>query len=262
MLSSQLVWEWILWIALNGMAATITAFAFLLTRYFDTRFGWDFSNRASALGIGVSFLMRTAMYVQLLGAAWQNDYASMRWMHLGNAVFAGLLLVVTCVWGDGFRWMRPLAIIWLILYLEEPVWKLTLWPQSEAEFQSQLLFDVTPVNPLLGGVLLFEAVVMAVIGLVWFLNRPGVISPRPDTVTAKVLAAWPLSYVFWAPTLAFLPFDHARGGILVNMFWLGAWSVAMLVFRQHFDLAHRSNKVWLGVCALFLVLLGVGYAVQ
>jgi hypothetical protein len=46
------------------------------------------------------------------------------------------------------------------------------------------------------------------------------------------------------------------------MFWLAVWIVVMLLFRKHFDLAHRSNKVWLGVCGLFLVLLGVGYAIQ
>ena len=259
----QLFAEWIGWIGLNGLAALITAATLLLTRLFDTRFfGWKIPSRAAAIGLGLGFLMRTAMYVQQLGAAWQADYAAMRWLHYGNIVFAGVLLLSTCVWGETFLWTRLTAMLWLFLYIEEPVWTLTLHPQSEQLFQTQLLPTLSPVNPYLGGVLLFEAVLMLLIGSIWFVNRPGMISPRPDTMSARVLAGWPLAYAVWAPTLAFMPFDHARGGIVVNMIWLAAWVIAMLVWRKHFNLAHRSNKVWLGICALLLVLLGLGYAMQ
>jgi hypothetical protein len=244
------------------LAATVTALAFLFTRLFDTRFGWNIPSRASAIALGVSFFMRSAMYFQQFTSVLKNDYAAMRWLHLGNLVFAGILLITTCVWGDQFHWRRFLGIGWLFLYIEEPAWKLTLWPQSESLFQSQLQPLHDPVNPFLGGVLFFEAAVMLVLGFIWLLNRPGVLSPRPDNISAKVLAAWPLSYAVWAPTLALTPFEHARGGILVNMAWLAAWVVALLVFRRHFDLAHRSNKIWLGTCALLLALLGMGFAAQ
>jgi hypothetical protein len=262
MISSQLSWEWIGWIGLNGAFALITAAAFLLTRLLDARFGWVVPTRAAAIGLGVGFLMRTAMYAQQFSAALQHDYAAMQWLHYGNTVFAGVLLISTLVWGEHFRWTRFTAMMWLFLYIEEPVWTLTLWPSSDAFIGSQLAPILNPVNPFLGGVLLFEAALMLVIGIVWFVNKPGLISPEPDTVSAKVLAGWPLGYVFWAPTLAFSAFEHARGGILVNMVWLAAWVIAMLVWRKHFNLAHRSNKVWLGTCVLLLVLLGVGYGVQ
>ena len=264
MIPTQLANEWIFWIAVNGLPALLTAVLFLTTTWLDKNFGWNIPKRGVAIGLGLGFLMRSVMYVQQLSAAWAGNYAAMKWLHLGNAVFTVVLLGSTCIWGDKFHWRRLFAIGWLFLYVEEPVWTLTLWPRSEdALLHSASFLDaVTPVNPLLGGVLFLEAAIMLVVGIILFANRPGVVYPQPDTMSAKVLAGWPLSYVVWAPTLALSGFAAAWGGIIVNMIWLAAWIVAMLVFRKHFDLAHRSNKIWLGVCAVLLVLLSVGLVVQ
>ena len=260
MLTPQLALEWKLWILVNGVPAIVATLGFLFTVRWGKQFGWNVEPRAAAVALGIGFLMRTAMYIQQFTAA---TYQEMRWLHLGNVVFAGVLLAVTCIWGDLFHWRRFIAIAWLFLYIEEPVWMLTLWPRSEAVIAGQAPLGATPVNTILQGALFLEAGIMLIIGLIMFLNRPGAMSPQPDLASARVLAGWPLGYAVWAPTLALAPsFIEARGGILVNMVWLAAWVLAPFVFRKHFNLAHRNTRLWIAVCALLLILLLIGFWVQ
>jgi len=261
MLTPQLNREWIGWIVINGLPAVVATLGFFFsTRWGRDLFGWPVVPRAAAIALGIGFLMRSAMYVQQFTA---GSYQEMRWLHWGNVVFAGVLLGVTCIWGELFHWRRFTAILWLFLYIEEPVWMLTLLPRSEALVATQAALSSVPVNALLQGALFLEAGLMLIIGVVIFLNRPGTMSPQPDLMSARVLAGWPLGYVLWAPTLALAPsFTEARGGILVNLVWLAAWVIAPFIFRKHFDLAHRNTRIWLAVCAVLLVLLLVGFLIQ
>jgi hypothetical protein len=260
MLTPQLGFEWKLWILVNGLPAVVAALGFLITARWDRNFGWDVLPRAAGISLGIGFLMRAAMYVQQFTA---GSYLEMRWLHWGNVVFAGVLLGATCVWGDQFKWRRLTAIGWLFLYIEEPVWMLTLWPRSDAAISAAAPIGTSPINGLLQGALFLEAAVMLVAGLVIFMNRPGAMSPQPDLMSARVLAGWPLSYVVWAPTLALAPtFAESRGGILVNMIWLAAWVVLPLLFRKHFDLAHRNTRIWMAGCAVLLVLMLAGWFAQ
>ena len=260
MLTPQLNLEWHLWILVNGLPAIVATLGFFLTAYWGKNFGWTVVPRAAAVALGIGFLMRSAMYVQQFTA---GTYQEMRWLHVGNVVFAGVLLGATCIWGELFQWRRLIAIAWLFLYVEEPVWMLTLWPRSETLVATQAALGTIPVNTLLQGALFLEAGLMLVVGVVMFLNRPGAMSPQPDLMSARVLAGWPLSYVVWAPTLALSPsFQEARGGILVNMVWLAAWVIAPFIFRKHFDLAHRNMRIWMAVCAVLLVFLLIGFLIQ
>jgi hypothetical protein len=270
MLPQNLTNEWTIWLLINGIPAVIAATAFLLWPPWDRKFGWNVIPRASGILLGVGFLMRTAMYVQQFTANMADQYVQMRWLHWGNVVFAAVLLGVTCVWGDHFHWRRPVAIIWLFLYIEEPIWMLTLWPRSEAAFYAaiadgSLSLAGAPVNPVLQGALFIEAAVMFVYGVGLFLfNRfPNVLPFKPDLVSARVLAGWPLAYVLWAPALALSPnFEAARGGIIVNMVFLAALIVAILVFRSHFDLSNRTTRLMLIGAAALLLLLLIGFVLQ
>lgn len=260
MLTPQLGLEWKLWILLNGLPAVVAALGFLLTARLDGSFGWNVIPRAAGIGLGVGFLMRASMYVQQFTAV---SYLEMRWLHWGNVVFAGVLLGATCVWGDAFHWRRLTAIAWLFLYIEEPVWMLTLWPRSEMFVAGTVALSATPVNALLQGTLFLEAALMLVAGVTIFLNHSGALSPQPDMMSSRVLAGWPLAYVAWAPALALAPsFSEARGGIIVNMIWLAAWIIAPLIFRRHFDLEHRNTRLWMGGCTVLLVLMLAGWVIQ
>lgn len=260
MLPAQLDLEWTLWILLNGLPAIFAAAMFLLRPSFGQSFGWNVEPRASGVLMGVGFLMRAAMYVQQFTAA---TYQEMQWLHWGNVVFAGVLLGTTCVWGDTFHWRRFIAIAWLFLYIEEPVWMLTLLPRSDAAIASQVLPGVG-LNPLLQMGLWAEAAIMLVFGVGLFLwpRFKRMIPWSPDHTSAKILAGWPLSYAVWAPTLALTAWPTARGGILVNVVWLAAVALAMLVFRKEFDWSQRSAKIIFGVCAGLAVVLTAGVVVQ
>jgi hypothetical protein len=266
MLTTQLSAEWSLWIAVNGLPALIAALGLLLSPTFARSFGWDIKPRSATIGLGIGFLMRTVMYVQLGLAVWFGNYLAMRWLHWGNIVFAGVLLLTTLVWGELFRWKRWLAWIWLFLYLEEPVWMLTLLPQSEALIATQTwdpLSVANPINPTLQAVLFAEAALMLIVGLALLFNRAPIFSNTVDAVSLRVLAGWPLAYAVWAPTLALShSFAHARGGIVVNMVWLAAWVIGMWVWRKHFNLKSHSTAVWFATCLVLLLLLLIGYALQ
>jgi hypothetical protein len=262
MLPPELALEWKLWILLNGIPAIVTSTLFFIYPPWDHKFGWNVIPRASGVMLGVGFLMRWVMYIQQFTA---GSYQEMRWLHLGNIVFAGVLLGTTAIWGDTFHWRRATAIIWLFLYIEEPVWMLTLLPDSEAAVAGQPPLPGGPINPLLQGTLFLEAAIMLIFGVALFLHPrwPKIIPWHPDHTSAKILAGWPLSYALWAPTLALAPsWGDSRGGVIVNIIWLAAVAVALLIWRKHFDWSQPSAKVIFGVCAGLAVLLVIGIVVQ
>jgi hypothetical protein len=176
-----------------------------------------------------------------------------------------VLLGTTCVWGDTFHWRRLTAILWLFLYIEEPVWMLTLLPQSEAAVADQAPLPGGPIHPVLQGGLFLEAAIMLVFGIVLFLHPrwTRIVPWHPDHTSAKILAGWPLSYAVWAPTLALAPsIGESRGGIIVNIIWLVAVAAAMLLWRKEFDWSQRSARLILGVCVGLAALLVVGLVLQ
>lgn len=262
MLPPELATEWKLWILINGIPAIVASTLFFIYPLWDRKFGWDVIPRASGVMLGVGFLMRWVMYVQQFTA---GAYQEMRWLHLGNVVFAAVLLGVTAVWGDTFHWRRFTAIAWLFLYVEEPVWMLTLLPSSEAAVAGQPPLPGGPINPVLQAGLFIEAAIMLVFGIALFLypRFPNIISWQPDHTSAKILAGWPLSYALWAPTLALAPsFGESRGGIIVNIIWLVAIAAAILIFRRHFDLSHRATRLMMAISAGLAGLLIVGVLIQ
>jgi hypothetical protein len=262
MLPPQLALEWKAWILLNGLPAIVATLGFLLVPSFAFRFGWNVTPRASGILMGVGFLMRAAMYVQQFTA---THYQEMRWLHWGNVVFAAVLLGVTCVWGDAFHWRRFIAIAWLFLYIEEPVWMLTLLPQSEAAIAGQAVLPGGAINLFLKAGLFVEAVIGLVYGVgVFFIRRfPNLLSWQPDEVSARILAGWYLSYAVWAPTLALASsFGESRGGILVNIVWLVSTVLALLIWRKDFDLSHRATRAMLLVSAALAVWLSIGVLIQ
>jgi len=77
------------------------------------------------------------------------------------------------------------------------------------------------------------------------------------------LSGWPLSYAVWAPALALEPsWGSSRGGVIVNIVWLGAVAIALLVFRKEFDWSKRSAKLIFGVCVVLALWLAVGVLIQ
>ncbi|GEM_PF-3013680 len=260
---AELSSEWIYWCLVNGLPAIGAGILFLVYRPFGERFAWNVEHRPSSIYLGVGFLLRAGLFIHIITATYWDE---IRWMVWGNAVFAGVLLGVTMIWGERFHWKRFVAIGWLFLYIEEPVWMFSLVPEARAAAAAAGPLSGAAIHPFLAGVLWLEAAVMLAAGVyLFFLDRiPDPLWPwKPDLVSARVLAGWPLAWAVWAPSLALAgSWPAARSGVLLNLFWLGASVIALLVFGRLFDLSRRVTRLHLAVMAGLFILLLAGYLLQ
>ena len=234
--------EWRLWALVNGVPAFLGGLLFIgapLVRrifagvgiglpdwigFFDQRFAWDIRERRDALLLGVGYIFRGLLFVAVLVAA---SWSEARWIVLGNVAFAAVLLIVTMVWGDLFHWRRPTAIGWLFLYIEEPVWMLTLVPRAEAAA------GVIPAGPglplVVVGLLLVEAAVTFGLAVYLFF-----VAPRPpDRVSPRILAGFALGWTGWSISLAMAnTWNDAQWGIGLNLLWLAGSALVLLLTRR------------------------------
>jgi hypothetical protein len=253
--------EWTFWSIINGVPALIATAAFLLYPQFQKMFAWDVRDRQSGIFLGAGFLLRAALFVTVVTA---KSWGDIRWLTWGNAVFAAVLLGVTLIWGDFFEWNRPIAIIWLFLYIEEPVWMLTLVPQAQAAASGALPGpEILLVTKL---ILAVEALVMLAAGLyLFFIDRfKNPAWPwQPDLVSARIMAGFPLAWTAWAVTLALAPsWGEARSGVFLDIVWLAAILASVLVFRSQFDLRRPTVQVYAAVTTVLLVALAGVYLAQ
>jgi len=207
------------------------------------------------------FIMRGAMFLFITRAA---SWGEIRWLILGTSVYGLILLAASMVHGDKFHWRQPLAILWFILYLEEPIWMLTLVPDSRAAVAASgvLALPGAPINTFLQAVLWLEAAVLIVVGLSMLLQlRTTTFWPwNPDVVSAVVISGFPIGWSLWASALARAPsWAEASVGVLINIFWLLMVFVSLLIFRRLFDFSNRVTRVLAFTNLLFLVLLIAGY---
>jgi hypothetical protein len=252
--------EWAIWSLMNGLPALFATVAFLFYPPFQKMFAWDVRDRQSGIFLGTGFLLRTALFVTVITA---KSWGEIRWLTWGNAVFAAVLLGVTLVWGDFFEWNRIIAIIWLYLYIEEPVWMLTLVPQAQAAASG--VVPGSEILPLTKAVLWVEALVMLAAGTYLFFidrMRDSAWPWQPDLVSARIMAGFPLAWTAWAVTLALAPtWSEARSGVILNIIWLAAIIASVLVFRSQFDMRRRTVQVYAAVTmVLLLALAGVYFA--
>jgi len=238
--------EWRLWAVVNGVPAFVGGLLFIgapmLRRiaarlgirlwdwigYFDERFAWNIHDRRDALLIGVGYIFRGLLFLQVfLAVAWSE----VRWIVWGNVVFAAILLIVTLVWGDHFHWRRPTAIGWLFLYIEEPVWMLTLVPKAEAT--ATTAGTAGPGLPVvLIGLLLVECVVTLVLGVYLFFIRPR----DPDRVSPRILAGFVLGWTGWSIALAMAgTWSDVQWGIGLDVLWLLGSAIVLVLVRPRTD---------------------------
>ena len=255
--------EWLYWSLINGVPATVATVLFLLYQPFAKRFAWDIDHRQSGIFFGTGFLLRAALFAHIITAA---SWGEIRWMVWGNAVFAGVLLGVTVIYGEIFKWRRPIAMIWLFLYIEEPVWMLSLVPEARAAVAEIGPVAGGEIHPLLQFSLWAEGALMLVAGVhLFFMNK--VPEPRwpwrPDLVSARIMAGWPLAWAAWAPALALAEnWGEARGGVVLNMIWLATILASLVAFRSQFDLSRRPTRFYAAVIAVLFTALLIGYLLQ
>lgn len=255
--------EWVYFALINGVPAAFAAVLFLVYPPFQKRFAWDVAPRESGIFFSASFLLRAGLFAHIILA---STWGEIRWLVWGNTVYAAVLLAVTMIWGDMFKWRRSIAIIWLFLYIEEPIWMISLVPDARAAWAGMGPLSGGELSALLQAVLWVETAVMLVAGLyLLFLNR--VSEPmwpwRPDSISHRMMAGFALAWAAWAPTLARAEsWGEAKVGVLLNLVWLGALLALLLVFRSRFDLSRRPTQVYGGVIAGLFILLAISYLIQ
>jgi hypothetical protein len=260
---AELSQEWVYWCIVNGVPAAGAALLFLVWPLFGERFAWNVEHRQSSIFLGTGFLLRAGLFVSIVRATYWEE---IEWMVWGNTIFAAVLLGITMIYGERFHWKRFVAIGWLFLYIEEPVWMLSLVPEARGAAAAAGPLTGAALHPVLIGVLWVEAVVMLVIGIyLFFLNKAkNPIWPwMPDLVSQRILAGWPLGWAAWASALALAgTWAAASAGVMLNIIWLAAILISILVFSKLFDLKKRATRLMLAVSTLFLVGLLVAYFLQ
>lgn len=237
--------EWQLWAAVNGIPAFFGGVWFLIVKParaviatrlarsrpwipgwlwdFDTEFAWTIAERRDALLLGVGYVFRGLLFAHIwVATTWEQ----IRWITLGNVAFAAVLLVVTMAWGDHFHWRRPTAIGWLFLYVEEPIWMLTLVPAASVGLG--ILGDGTGLETWLTALLIAEAGITLVLALYLLVLQPG----APDVVSPRILGGFTLGWTFWSAALAFVSQpSEAVTGLGLNLLWIIGGLVVLVRYR-------------------------------
>lgn len=245
--------EWKLWALVNGIPAAAAAILLLLVPSFalDT-FAWTVQPRLSAVYIGASYIFRALFFLAIFRATSWDRIRPLTW---GNAIFALTLLVATFIHAERFRWSGPMAYIWLFLYIEEPLWMVFLLakaPRPLNELQRRDTGSWQGVQALLA----VEAFVLIAAGGFLFFS-PEFLSPLwPWTLTpltARVMAGWPFGFAVWMVTVALMKdWEARRLGIQLNIVWLAALLVTMLLFLTEFDLSRLPTWLYGLVITAFL----------
>jgi hypothetical protein len=169
----------------------------------------------------------------------QGNWLRLHWIVPGNLVFTGTLLLATYWHADQFNWdplQTPLAHIWIVLYIFEPIVMLYLVPRGIFRAEA----------PQTGGPLLrwFRRFLILVTGLLLMNGLLLVINPEfaatrwaweLNPLDARIVAAWFLGWSIWCATMAFAQdWDEIRAAaalFVLNGLALGA---TVLIFRDEF----------------------------
>ena len=255
--------EWAWWALVNGVLGSGLVFALVIPAL-RNQYPWTVAHTQSSIFMVTGFLMRGAIFAHIVLA---KNWGEIRWIVLGTTVYGLILLAASMIYGDGFHWKRFLAIMWFILYLEEPVWMLTLVPDAEAAMAASgvLALPGDALNPVLIAVLWIQAVVWMIVGLsLLFRIRTESLWPwKPDIISGMVIAGFPIGWSLWSVSLAQAPsWPEANQGLLINILWLGLVFLSLLVFRKTFDFSKGGTRVFTTITGLLLAGVVVGYFLQ
>jgi hypothetical protein len=247
-----------------GAAAWFAIWMFFFPQFVPQYFAWDVHPRYAQAFIGAGYIFRTAFF---LNAAREPNWLRLRWIVWGNLAFTGTLLFATYWHAAEFNWnplQTPLAHIWIILYIFEPVVMLYLIPRGVLHAPPPQTGG--PLQPIFKWFLVFVAGVLLLNGLLILLN-PEFAATRwaweLNPLDARIVAAWFLGWAVWCGTMAFaLDWHEIRTAARLFMLNGIALIVTLVVFRDEF-LSGRGTP-WgygLGIVVLTAAMAGF-YVVQ
>jgi hypothetical protein len=245
-------------------AAWFAVWLRLFPDYVADYFAWDVHPRYAMAFIGAGYIFRTAFF---LNAARESDWIRLRWIVWGNLAFTGTLLLATYWHVDEFHWNpfeTPLAHLWIVLYIFEPVTMLYLIPRG--------IFAVAPpatggpLHPLFKGLLIFLTGLFLMHGLLLVINPEFAADRWPwelNPLDARMVAAWFLGWSVWCGTMAFArDWDEIRRATQLLILNGLALLVTAIVFRDDFIPGRNTIVGYGGALALISVVVIGCYVLQ
>jgi hypothetical protein len=254
---NQLVWGILGATAAAWFAVWMLFFPDLVKPYF----AWDVHPRYAQAFVGAGYIFRTAFF---LNAAREQDWRKLRWIIWGNLAFTGTLLFATYWHLEEFHWNpfeTPLAHIWIVLYVFEPVTMLYLIPRGALSAASPTTGG--PIDPWLRKFLVLVAGVLLMDGLL-IVARPDFAASRwaweLNDLDGRIAGAWFLGWAVWSGTMAFATdWDEIRSAAAL-MILNGAALIGTLVFFGS-DLLPRGTATGYSVALVVLTAVMAGFFV-
>jgi len=228
-------------------------------------FAWDVHPRAAQVFIGGGYIFRTFFF---LNVAFEGNWLRLRWLVWGNLAFTGTLLTATYWHLDQFNWdilhQTPLAHIWIVLYILEPVAMIFLLPRGILRAEPERTGG--PLHPLFRKFLIGVTAILLTNGLL-ILANPGFAAKRwpweLNELDSRISAAWFLGWSVWAGTMALaVDWDEIRRAAQLFILCGAALFITSLLNLGAFLTTRNTISGYLGGLAVLTVLMAVGYVVQ
>jgi hypothetical protein len=255
----------VVWGLLGAAAAAWFAIWMLFfPQYIPQYFAWPVHPRAAQVFIGAGYIFRTFFF---LNAAREGNWIRLRWILWGNLVFTGTLLLATYWHADQFNWnpaQTPVAHLWIVLYIFEPVTMLYLIPRGALGAAAPV--SGGPIHPALKAFLVFVTGMLLMNGLLLVINPEFAAKRWPwelNPLDARIVGAWFLGWAFWCGTMAFASdWDEIRRACQLFMLSGVAFLASAVVFRDEFIQGRGTVYGYAGALLLFTLVMGGCYLLQ
>ena len=255
----------IAWGILGATAAAWFAIWMLFfPSYVADYFAWDVHPRYAMAFIGAGYIFRTAFF---LNAAREGNWIRLRWIVWGNLVFTGTLLIATYWHIAEFHWNpfeTPLAHLWIVLYIFEPVTMLYLIPRGTFALTAPV--SGGPLHPALKGFLIFVTGLLLMHGLLLLADPEFAAHRWPwelNPLDSRMVAAWFLGWAVWCGTMAFAQdWDEIRRAAQLFILNGVALLATAIIFRDEFIPGRNTIIGYGGAVTVLTALMVVGYVVQ
>jgi len=241
-------------------AAWFAVWMLFFPQFVPDYFAWPVHPRAAQVFIGAAYIFRTAFF---LNAATEGNWIRLRWIVYGNLVFTGTLLFGTYWHLSEFHWnpfQTPLAHIWIVLYIFEPITMLYLVPRGALHAEAPVSGGA--INPWLKRFLVFTTGILLMNGLLIVGNPDFAVKRWPwelNPLDARIVGAWFLGWAVWSGTMAFaVDWDEIKRACQLFILNGAVLFVAAVIFRDEF-LPGRGTAIGYtgGLALLTLVMTGL-----
>jgi hypothetical protein len=255
----------VIWGVIGASAAAwFAVWMLFFPQYVPDYFAWDAQPRYAQAFIGAGYIFRTAFF---LNVAREGNWLRLRWIVWGNLAFTGTLLVATYWHLAEFHWppfQTPLAHIWIVLYVFEPVVMLYLIPRGILRAAAPPTGG--PLLPAFKGFLVFVTGMLLINGLLIVAN-PDFAAHRwaweLNPLDSRIVGAWLLGWAVWCGTMAFaLDWDEIRRAAQLFILNGLALLATAVVFRDEFLPGRGTPWGYVGGLLFMTILMIAFYLLQ